>query len=392
MSSVAGLSPQHMRRANERAVFDLLRSGTATDVPALAAGTGLSRPTVSAALSRLEEARLVRRDGARGGVVGRAATLWTVDERAGVTACVDLGRSTTRVAVTDLRGGRLAERTGRTRRRSARSVVEQASEMVGAALAEAGADRGDVLATLVSSPGVFDAQARRMMLAPNLPGWEYGRAVDLLQQHFGDDLALENDVDLAALGELQARGGQDADFVLLSLGDGVGMGLVLGGALRRGAHGRAGEAAFVPVSGAGTPLDEATRHRGELEATVGVEPFLAAARAAGLPARDPGEVVRAAGAGDPAAEELLARTAEVVAHALVGVVSVVDPGLVVVGGDLGLAGGALLLERVEAALRARLPFTVPRLELSRAGAGATLAGAVGHAVDLAWERAFERLP
>ena len=89
-----------------------------------------------------------------------------------------------------------------------------------------------------------------MALTGGLPGWDQPEALAGLRAAFGPALAIENDVDAAALAERALGVGQEADsFAFVHVGTGIGMGLVLGGRLHRGVHGVAGEIAFLPLGG-----------------------------------------------------------------------------------------------------------------------------------------------
>ena len=122
-----------------------------------------------------------------------------------------------------------------------------------------------------------------MALTGELPGWDRPAVLDRLREAFGPSLAVENDVDAAALAERALGRGREADsFAFISVGTGIGMGLVLGGQLARGAHGVAGEIAYMPMSGgAGTDEDDA-RRRGALEASASASAVVRAARRAGM--------------------------------------------------------------------------------------------------------------
>jgi predicted NBD/HSP70 family sugar kinase len=186
---------------------------------------------------------------------------------------------------------------------------------------------------------------------------------------------LENDVNLAALGE-QWRGvarGVD-DFVFLSIGTGVGAGVVLGGELHRGRHGAAGEIDFALIAFDG--VDPAAEKVSEL-----------AAELVGR-AEDPRTVFGAAREGDEAARSVVAEVARRIALHVAPFAAVADVELVVLGGGIG-ANGDLLLDPIGHQLTEWLPFP-PRLEVSTLGEAAVLTGALAVGVQSARENVFSR--
>ncbi len=148
----------------------------------------------------------------------------------------------------------------------------------------AGISRDAVTQTVVGSPGVYDPQRNLMALTGGLPDWDRPEALAGLRAAFGPALAIENDVDAAALAERALGHGRDVDdFAFVHVGTGIGMGLVLGGRLHRGVHGVAGEIAFLPIGGGWEDDPEEARRRGALETIAGADGVVRAARRAGLP-------------------------------------------------------------------------------------------------------------
>lgn len=384
--------PGSMRQANEWVVLERLQLHAPVSAPQLSAATGLSRPTVNLALARLEEAGLVRQGGVRTGRAGRAARLWVPNADAGRVVAVDVGTRCTRLALADLCGTVIERREEESSRTGdATGLVQQIARLVTGLLDDNEVARQDVYSIVIGSPGIYDPDSRRVQHAANLPGWDRPAVVALLAEELGDRVQFENDVDLAALGE-QAEGlgrGVD-DFVYLTIGSGIGLGTVAGGRLHRGARGAAGEIAFLLVGdGPGDPVGD-VRERGMFESAVAADAVTAAARAAGLgPDRTLPDVLAAADGGNPAAERIVARQVDLLARALIAVVTVVDPELIVLGGDVaGPHTERLLLEPLRHRLRTLVPLLMPRLAVSAVGADATLLGGLAQAVDAAWQRAY----
>jgi predicted NBD/HSP70 family sugar kinase len=194
---------------------------------------------------------------------------------------------------------------------------------------------------------------------------------------------IENDVDAAALAERVHGHGRDVDsFAFVSVGTGIGMGLVLDGKLHRGAHGAAGEIAFLPL--ADEPPDARdVRRRGALESAASSAAVVRAARRAGIRARSARSVFRAAAAGDDGAREVVAGEAAIVARALAAIVAVVDPELIVLGGGIGRAPG--FAEEVSTEL-AQLSPVAPEVRPSALGEDVVVDGCLAVGGERLWER------
>ncbi len=175
-----------------------------------------------------------------------------------------------------------------------------------------------------------------------MAGWDRPAVLAELRRAFGVNVAVENDTDAAALAEREHGHGREfASFVFVSIGTGIGMGLVLGGQLHRGAHGVAGEIAFLPIAEGPSRdvADDEVRKRGTLEAVGSAAAIVRAGRKAGLPAQSARQVFAAAAAGEERAATIVAAEARLVAKAICAIIAVVDPGLVVLGGGIGQAPG-----------------------------------------------------
>jgi predicted NBD/HSP70 family sugar kinase len=229
-------------------------------------------------------------------------------------------------------------------------------------------------------PGVVDPVTGAVSLATNVPGIAERSFRAELEELLGLPIRLENDINLAALGE-QWRGiarGVD-DYLFLSIGTGMGAGLVLHGELHRGRNGAAGELDYAiagpleevdPCAGAFSQLAEqlAPRFAGKTTLRAPYEPRI---------------VFAAARTGDPLALELVAEEARRIALHVVPVGAVADVELVVLGGGLG-ANGDLLLEQIREHLARWLPYP-PRVETSSLGDAAVLTGALAVGVRAARE-------
>ncbi|MET8143154.1 ROK family protein [Sphaerisporangium sp. NPDC005288] len=386
-----------LRVMNERAVFaEIFKLGKVSR-PELAQATGLSKPTISMALTDLERAGLVRPVGLRAGNTGRAALLYEIRPQAGWVLAVDVGREFVRLALADLVGDIAARRDEH--RRGGETPDELVAWLGGLArelVDEAGAALADITLTVFGTPGIHDKETGSLQLAPNLPGWDRPGAIELLAGVAADaPYVVENDVDLAAVGEGAYGLGQGVDhFALVWIGTGIGMGVVIDGKLYRGAQGAAGEISYMPV-GEGDPL--VNRGRGMLESVASADGVVALATRLGMEGvTSAKDVFDAARAADPVARRVVAIEADHIAHALAGVIAVLDPQLVVLGGGIGVQAGDLLIGPVTDCLRDLVALRVPMIEASDLGTEAVLLGAMAvgltAARDLVFERAIAQVP
>ena len=381
-------TPSLLRAINERAILDLLRRAGASSRAQLARDTGLSKPTVSQALANLERAGLVHEIGLQTPPRGRAAVLYEPNGKAGYVVGIDVGRSFVRVAAADLSGEIVARRDVPNRARSAASVVRTAAEVAHDVIADAGLTWKRVIHTVVGSPGIFDPDSGRLRLAPNLPGWTRRGLVEALHDALASSVAIDNDINLAALGERAfGRGTEAQSFVYVSVGTGVGMGIVIDGALYRGAHGVAGEIGYLPFPAGGAPSVHA-RDRGLFEEAASATAVVATARELGMPGPlSAKRVFAAARADDPIALAAVEREAQRLALVVATVAAVVDPELVVLGGGVG-ANTDLLLAPLERELERITPLR-PRVVESALGQDAIVLGAIATAVDTARDLVFQ---
>jgi predicted NBD/HSP70 family sugar kinase len=378
--------PPLLKELNARTVLQSIRDGAPISRAEISRRAGISKPTVSLALQTLLDAGLVREaaDSPRGPRYG--ATFFEPVHEAALVLGLDLGARFLRGAICDLRGAIRARQdvelgSGGTRT-DLSTAVEAIPRLREALVSASGLDGSLLDRAVVGVPGVVRPDVSRVELATNVAGLEGTDLHALLEPRLGLPVTLENDINLAAIGEQWlgiARGVED--FVFMSIGTGLGAGVVLRGELQRGRHGAAGELDLVgagreeidPCAGAVSDLSARLARGRE---TVLAEPY------------DPRAVFGAARSGDPVAREVVAEEARRIALHIAPIAAVADVGLIVLGGGVG-ANGDLLLEPVRGLLSEWLPYP-PRVEVSALGEAAVLSGALSVGLTAALDDVLAR--
>lgn len=357
-------TPSLLRVLNDRAALDLMLGGEMLTRSQISEYTGVSKVTVSQMLARLEERGLVAIAGEQAGGRGPNAALYSVVPSSAYVAGLYVDFDLVSAAVADVTGRRVAEVSGNPN--GTDDPVELVRGTIEQACASAGVEVTRLSALVIGSPGVVDPRTGDPRLAVNLPAWHEG-ALDALTDAWHKPVVIENDVNLAAMAERADGAAADADdFVLVWLGVGLGLATILGGRLHRGTAGAAGEIGYLPVHGA--PLHTDLRHpaSGGFQSLAGGNVVRELAAGHGFTAPTPAEAVRAAvsaavsaaGHGDGSTDRAEAFLGELAHRVAVGVASVcvvLDPGLVVLGGEVGRAGGTALADRVAAAVASIWP-------------------------------------
>ena len=351
----------------------------------IARATGLSKPTVSALMADMESAGLVRvaEESPRSGSIGRPAALYELVPTARHSVVADIGATKILVGLSDLFGNLTAEQE-LTTGPDARSALDTLTAAARRMLRDID---GRCHAVCVGVPGIYRSDRDRVEQALNLPGFDSLALRGYLSERFDARIHVENDVNLAALGELSRMGDEqaDGDFAAVSVGTGIGLGMVVGGELYRGGTGSAGELGSlllsIPEPG-GDPVtleDVASApsirkrfgkaiedgHRSDLDASADVP-----------------EILVAAASGDTAATAVLDEVAAAMALAVSHLCLIADPTRIVFGGGVG--ANPVFVEAVRVHL-GRFVTVQPELAASTLGREAALLGAVSMSLRLIHE-------
>ncbi|MGV9884231.1 ROK family transcriptional regulator [Streptomyces sp. NPDC003006] len=377
-------SPSTARAINDRLALGLLQSEGPLTANQLKQLTGLSRPSVADLVERLQSAGLITVVGEAGAQRrGPNARLYGIVAARAHLAALDVRTDSVSVVVTDLLGAVLAEASAAIGGDTG-SAVQRAVALVEDAAREGGAQRLHTIG--IGAPGLIDPATGDLHDTTSLPAW-HRRLAGALQERLGARVLVENETNLAARAEQRDGAAHDRDtFVLLWLGEGVGAAVVLDGALRRGASGGTGEIGFLPVPGTGG-LPSATACEGGFHSLACAAALRELGAEHGLLAPDmsAADVVRhAVEAGEGA---FLDAVADRVAVGAAAMAAILDPGCVVLGGEVGRAGGAALADRVARRVTAMSPLPT-EVRASVLGGSAVSHGALLAAMDAVQDDLF----
>jgi predicted NBD/HSP70 family sugar kinase len=372
-------TPPLLKNLNERTVLEAIRAGAPISRAQISRQAGISKPTVSLALESLLAAGLVREAADDPAGPSYGAVFFEPVPEAALVLGLDLGARFLRGAICDL-GGDI-----RARQDVEVAGVEllDAIAVLNTALVEASGLSEELIDNVVIGvPGVVETGSGRVTLATNVPGLEDRDFRQEAEERLGHAVTLENDINLAAVGEQWAGIARGVDdFVFISIGTGLGSGVVLRGEIHRGHNGaageldyaRAGHEDFDPCASALSSLaaELASERAGEtsLKPPYGARAVFAAARQ-----------------GDSVARAIVDEEARRIAKHIAPVAAVADVGLVVLGGGVG-ANADLLLEPVRSLLAQWLHYP-PRVEVSSLGEAAVLTGALAHGRRTALDNVF----
>ncbi|HKY65420.1 MAG TPA: ROK family protein [Acidimicrobiales bacterium] len=365
--------------AGAGAILQLVRTGQATTRADLAALTGLARSTVAQRVDALLARDLLVPGGDSQSTGGRPPTLLAFNPGAGVVLSADLGATHSRVAVTDLAGTVLAQ----TRHEIA--IAEGPEVVLGwlessfdDLLTGSGRSRAAVRGVGVGLPGPVEFATGRPVNPPIMPGWDRYPVGQRLSDRYGVPALVDNDVNIMAIGEHWSTWRDESFLLFVKMGTGIGSGIVAGGHVHRGADGAAGDIGHIHVPDHDDIVCRCG-NRGCLEAFAGGGAMAARLRAEGLDTYTSLDVVDRVRAGNPVATQLIREAGRTLGGVLATCVNMLNPAVIVIGGDLARADEPLLAGVREVVYRRSLPLATGRLRI----VGSRLddeAGVVGAAV------------
>ncbi|MGQ4511622.1 ROK family protein [Streptomyces sp. DW26H14] len=368
----------------------LIRSGQATTRGELQHATGLSRSTIGHRLDQLFGAGWLRDTSSASSTGGRPSARLEFDASHGVVLAVDLETRHATVAVLSLDGAVLAQSSAPLLISDGpETVLDTLARWFGPLLDRAGTEVSRVLGIGLSVPGPVDWSVGQIVQPPIMPGWDRFPVPARMQQAYarhvdpdrGDiPVLLDNDANLMAYAEQRLHYPDCSAFVLVKVSTGIGAGVVVDGEPYRGIDGGAGDIGHIRLHDAPDALCMCGSY-GCLAAVASGGAIAAQLAAAGVPTASGSDVREHLAAGQPDAVRLAREAGRRVGGVLVTVVTLLNPGVLVLAGDL--AGTPFLTGVRELLYQRAMPRTTAHLNVvtSQLGDLAALSGAGAMVVE-----------
>jgi predicted NBD/HSP70 family sugar kinase len=380
--------PSLLREINERRVIAALRSNGALHAAEIARLIGLSKPTTADILRGLIGYKLIREVEPGEADSKRARFVYEAISDTKVSLAIDIGTRYIRAAIGDLNLVKRAEVSIAVTSLTLSGLTKVMHQAVEQSLKESGFKLKDVAAITVGTPGVVDQNSGIVSIAGTINALDGVNLAELIKKEFGIYPTVENDINLVTVGEQSIGHGVGIDnFAVLSVGSGLGSGIVLNGKLHRGHRGAAGEIFYVPF---GDPLDThrtATNPSGDRIAEVARELAKEFKKSTLAEPYSTIDILKAAKDGDLLGRAVIEQEAERIALYIAAISAIVDVELVVLSGGIGRQA-EFFIAPIRKLVNQILPFP-PRIEISKLGDSGILDGALQIATAQACDVVFQ---
>lgn len=381
--------PSLLREINERSALDTLRLHGPLHAAEIARLIGVSKPTTSEILRSLVDSRMVRELVPGEDDSKRARLMFEAIADSKVSLGIDIGSRFIRAAVGDLNGVSRSEISLPTKSLDLKSLLRDIDSAAREALKLAGFTLADVVAIAVGTPGVVDQKTGEVAIAGTINSLDGVNLAAEIKKLFKCSPIVENDINLVTVAEQSAGFGREVShFAVLSVGSGLGSGLVLNGNLHRGHRGAAGEIFYVPFGDPHDRARSATNPSGDRIAEL--TRALAKKHTKSL-LREPFntvDILAAAKAGDALASEVISLEAERIALYIGALSAVTDVELVVLSGGIGRQAD-FFINPIRDLVAEIVPYP-PRIEVSQLGDRGILLGALKLATEEACDTVFNQ--
>ena len=375
MTNKLGLAPRPNYQgadSSRGAVLQLLFSNKDLSRAHISRLSGLSKQTISSVMVDLENAHLVEETGVTEGGVGRRAQTYRLSPQAGFAVGIDLGGTNFRSGLVDFSGNVLAELSIESPHSSVDELLDIMSKTISQLFEKAKVPMTQFAQIVIGIPGAVNPATGVISNAPNLEYLDNLILRNLIQTKFHVSTLVENDVNIAALGELEKS--KTEDFGFIAIGTGVGMGLILDGELRRGFNGGAGEIGYLPL---GENLDQPSKE-GHFEELIGGHAVEQKYEKLVKNKKTLIEIFESASNGDPIAERIVDQLGSNIALGIQAICSVLDLGEIILGGGIGSRED--LYVKIVNELE-KIMHNPPNVRISTLGARAGLVGAMSYALS-----------
>src|SRR5918999_883901 len=361
---------------------DLLRlivAGQAKTRAELALITGLARSTVSQRVDALVEQGWLVEAGEAPSTGGRRPTVLAFNRGAGAVLVADVGATHSRIAIADLAGTPLAEASGDLDVAAGpHAVLEWIHERFRDLLAEVGREESDVRGIGIGVPTPVEFATGRPVHPPIMPGWDDFDIPGWFRERLDVPVLVDNDVNIMAVGEHWSHWRDEENLLFVKVGTGIGCGVIAGRRIHRGAQGAAGDVGHVRVVGYEEILCECG-NPGCLESIASGRALARQLAALGIGAKNGRDVVRLVKAGNRDALRLVRDAGRLIGRVLSAAVNLLNPAIIVIGGDVAGADQHLLAGIREAVYGRSTPLATRALRIEKSVLG-DRAGIIGAAI------------
>ena len=361
-------------------ILALIRSGEAVTRAQIMAVTGLSRSTVAQRLDALIAHGYIAPAATENSTGGRPAGAFQINADAGVMLLAAIGAGAMQVAVCDMGLTILARQShGVSVADGPIAVLGEVMTHFDQLLTEIGRTRADVKGICIGVPGPVEFAEGRVVRPPIMTGWDGYRVPDFFAADYTCPIVVDKDANLMALGEHRGAWPDVTHMLFIKISTGIGTGLIMDGALQRGAQGAAGDLGHLFVGNIEPEHSENCRcgNTGCLEAYASGWAICRDLTARGHKAENVRDIAALAQQGVRDAIELLQTSGRLIGESVAVAVSLLNPSLVVLGGELALCQGYVLAAVRETVYRRSLPLATRNLQIatSKLGHDAGLMGA-----------------
>ncbi len=324
------------RQVSLKIVMQMIAKDGPISRASIAKQAELSKQTVSEVVKQLEDRDWVRVTGQTKGHIGRTAITYEINPNSSGIIVVDLGGTKVRAVVVNFVGNVTSDLTELTDPRGKNSVTDQIVRMCKTVVQQSSIDDSQINLAVVGVPGVPNLSDGTVGMASNIDGLDLINVRELISAPLGIDVILENDVNLAVLGEqwLGEEGEVGLDnLVFISLGTGIGAGIVINGQIVRGINGAAGELAFLPFGS--DPTSDSALRSGALEGAIGTKAIMKLYQDKVGESQSVKEIFNRARNGEPEANEVVSDIAFGTARTITAICALINPGRIMMGGSIG---------------------------------------------------------
>ncbi len=359
------------------ALLDLIRRGHEMTRSDLADQTGLARSTISQRVDHLITAGLVVEAGEARSTGGRPPITLEFNRGIGVVLAADIGATHSRFAVSNMNAEPLAEVSlDMLVADGPETVLSKTEDVFDSLLQQTGWATTDVQAIGIGVPGPVDFAAGRAEHPPIMFGWQDYPIRDRLAARYQTTVLVDNDVNIMALGEYWDLGPEVNDLLFVKVGTGIGSGMILDGKLHRGARGTAGDIGHIRVNNGSVVCN--CGHVGCLEGSAGGAALARQLAAKGYETDSARDVAALAISGNPDAIHAVREAGRLLGATISSVVNILNPAVIVIGGDIALTGQTLLAGVREVVHQQSTALSTAELQVQESSLG-DRAGVIGAA-------------